>query len=109
MEKFDEDCSYALRDFATIRNKDISDHPFTYNLTDVDNISWEFSKDMPFSVTPHLHWFHMESRPVHSLTHQVKAAQIPHGPAGLGSQKDAHVTQGPKIARQADACLPDFP
>ena len=58
MEEFDEDCSYTLLDFATIRKEDISNHPFTYNLTDVGNISdvlgisWEPSKDVPFSVTP---------------------------------------------------------
>ena len=55
MEEFDEDCSYTLQDFATIRNEDISNHSFTYNLTDVDSISdipWEPSKDMPFSATP---------------------------------------------------------
>ena len=56
-EEFNENCAHPIRDLS--RNSPRSEHDavFTYNLDDIDNISfslgipWETSKDQPFDYT----------------------------------------------------------
>ena len=58
LKEFDKDCAFTLQDFTATRNKTSVDHPFTYDLTDVNNISnilgipWEPCKDVPCSTSP---------------------------------------------------------
>ena len=57
-EEHDEDYRFPLVDFANSSPRPSEDTDFTYNMSDIDNISqelgipWETSKDIPFSSTP---------------------------------------------------------
>ena len=57
-EEFDEDHSLPLKDLSGASPRPISDHPYCYNIDDIDRVSsdlgipWETSKDIPFSDRP---------------------------------------------------------
>ena len=54
-EEFSEDCSHPIKDLTTNSMRSCEDEQFSYNLSDIDEISaklgipWEITKDQPFA------------------------------------------------------------
>lgn len=57
-EEFDEDCAFTLHDFTATNSNGHDEQSYAYDLADVNTISnvleilWEPSKDVPFSSAP---------------------------------------------------------
>ena len=55
IEEFNENCSVPIKDLSDRLHRSEEDITFTYNITDIDDISenlgipWEVSKDQPFA------------------------------------------------------------
>ena len=55
IEEFSENCSYPIKDLTTKSKRSQEDKRFSYNLSDIDEISaelgipWEITKDQPFA------------------------------------------------------------